>query len=220
MDEEDCNQMSDKLAYTLLPIYQERSNQLVNIINAANGLIVTILIGVLAFAGSVKNIQEPQFITLIVAICIISIIIWRAYAHYVDNDIVQMYGKILCCELKLNVPFRASLLASLIKGLPKDNHKRNELDEFVKSKNFSEAYSKMFMLIDERKVGPRGHDSFDKIALIFIISILLLGSYLTIHNVTSYQISAFVGFSIASLWAFVLFLIVIYPTLDIPKNPD
>jgi hypothetical protein len=46
---------------TLLQIYHERSNQLANIIHASNGLIVTILVGVLAFAGTVKNFKKSEF---------------------------------------------------------------------------------------------------------------------------------------------------------------
>ncbi len=59
----------------LLPIYYERNNHLANIIHASNGLIITILVGVLAFAGSVKKVEnKPLYIALIVAIIVVSLI--------------------------------------------------------------------------------------------------------------------------------------------------
>jgi hypothetical protein len=135
-----------------------------------------------------------------VAICIISLIIWRAYAHYVDNDIVGMYGKILCCEYRLNVPLRISLLSSLIQGLAKGSKKRNELKDFVNSEKFSKAYNEMFVLIDAKKVGSRGHNWLDGFALLFtfvLISVSFVFYYKMFSDIMSWIIGGLVIFIIS-----------------------
>jgi hypothetical protein len=160
----------------LLKIYEERNNHLVNVVSASNGLIVVILVGVLAFAGSVQDIEKkPFYIAWIVSIIVVSLFAWRLYARWVDEDIQKMYGKILCCEYKLNVESRTSLLLSLVTGL-RDKSKKRELLDLIKSSNLTRAYNEMFLLLEEKKVGGRGQRWFDGIAvLLFVLSIVIGG---------------------------------------------
>jgi hypothetical protein len=205
---------------TLLQIYHERSNQLANIIHASNGLIITILVGVLAFAGSVKNIQQnPSFITILIVIVVISLIAWRAFAHNVDNEIIQIYGKILCCEYRLNVPLRTSLLLSLINKFPEAVNKKylNELKEGNKVM----LYSKMFALIKDRNVGDRGHRRLDLYALVLSL-VLIIGGSLTIlfPNIDTSFFYFGIGFIIGGLFGCLIAIVIEYPSLKLAKIPE
>ncbi len=215
---DDCKEMPEELARLLLPIYQERSNQLANIIHASNGLIVTILIGVLTFAGTITNITSYH-IAFIVSICVLSLIIWRVYVHFVDSDIIHMYGKILCCEYRLLVPSRVSLLSSLIKQLPAGQTK-SELENLVALRKTREAYSKMFVIIDGKNVGSRGHEKIDEITGGAILSFIVFGSIVAFISISDCISQIFASFIFGFLWAFVIILIAIYPDFNRAKNPD
>jgi len=170
----------NETARLMLQIYHDRSNQLVNILNAFNGFMLAFIGGLLAFVGSsafsnseCKNVSSDSLISsgclnpwplfIAINIAIIVLILWRFYAHYIDDDIIRMYSKILSCENNVDVDFDASLLKSLIiqYGIEDEFQKFRQDKEFRKRK-----YLEIFNRIENDDVPERGHRILDWLAYI------------------------------------------------------
>ena len=204
----------------LLQVSYERNNHLANIIHATNGFIVAILVGVIAYLGSIKNLGFTTNLVLIISICVVSLIIWRIYAHYIDNEIVSNYSKILHCENKLDIPVELSLLKNLIKSLPDKNEEKRKLEDFIQTKKVEAAYSKMFILVEEREIGSRGHLHFDIFAFSLCVLFLVVGIGLLLSN-RFYLINIFFisGLIIGFLSGAIVLIAIFYPFYPIAKNP-
>jgi uncharacterized protein YqhQ len=204
---------------TLLQIYEGRNNHLANLISASNGLIVIILVGVLAFAGSVQNLGTNLFyLALIVAVIVLSLISWRWNAHLVDRQIIEVYGKILCCEYKLNVDTRTSLILSLVNGFS-DKNKKSELLDLIKSKQVTRAYNEMFFLIEEKRVGDRGHRRIDRVAALLCFLSLAIGGMIA-FSVLQFIGNAIIILIFGLLAGCLITLVLLYRYLPIAKNPE
>ncbi len=199
-----------------LQIFEERNSHLANLIHASNGFIVAILVGVLAFAGSVKGIEiRPYYITLVVVIVVFSLVSWRIYVKWIDKEIVEVYGKILCCEYKLNVDSRTSLLMSLIKKQPPKQCE--DLMNLIKTNQATKAYNEMFLLIKEGNVGSRGHGALDTIAIFLTLATIIIG-FFVIFSILPLNDSAIIGAIFGILIGCLATLIILFKYLPIAKN--
>jgi hypothetical protein len=134
--------LSIENARLLLPIFYQRMNELANIIHVSNGFILVFLGAVLAYNG---GLTDKTNTSLTISVCVGAIIMWRIYAHYVDNDIISTYGKIIECEKSLGIHGDMSLKNQIFKGFPNDD--------------------RIKIYIRERNVGYRGHFGLDVLAI-------------------------------------------------------
>jgi len=137
----------------LLKIYHDRNNQLSNMLIALNGFILAFVSGMIAFMGStffsttecfviinsrvtiLGSCDLNKVVPIIIGINVLigMLILWRYYAHYIDDDIVSVYRNIIRCEEKLPVDQKLKLLCRLEK--PEGTLKLNLL-EFYHNKPF------------------------------------------------------------------------------------
>ena len=192
---------SKETARVMLQIYHERNNHLANMLIALNGFILAFIAGMLTFVGS-TFFSSPQcvifvhsclissdlsnsdkFIPLVIAINVVAIvmILWRFYAHYIDNDIVEGYKKIIRCEHNLGIhdDDKVSLLYSLENvdnnlGLKRlKSYEEIESRKLSLDKKFEEKMKIIDLLTKRKKMGYRGHYWFN-VLTIFVISALLV----------------------------------------------
>jgi hypothetical protein len=154
----------------LLPIFYSRINHLANVIHAVNGFVVSVLIAILAISLSDK-ITNPLNFQIILILCIIFLCFWRYYAHKIDDEIIELYHKILFCESSLNVREEVALVTSLISKYPP------KLQNEFKKLSLNERYRKLSQLTKWKIVGFRGHDSFDLLAILLIMICLFFSVY-------------------------------------------
>jgi hypothetical protein len=196
---------SNETKRVMLQIFHERSNQLANMLMALNGFMIVFIGGLITFAGSsvfsspqcVTEVNEQaitcitnnseKFIPLLIAIniAIIVVILWRFYAHYIDDDIVKQYCKIIRIEDSLR-----------IRDLDKKITLRSQLNE-------SEDIP-----IEDIDFGSRGQWVFDLFACLFCF-ILLIVEYLIIINypITKVMIQFFLFFVIIVITSFAFYCI-------------
>jgi hypothetical protein len=146
----------------LLQINYDRVNHLANIIHASNGFVVGLLAAILAF-----DVTKIPF--LIVAIGIFSIVIWRWYASYVDDDIIKTYGFIIKIERRMpNLPKEFTLAFRSIENLRISDDKKKKYKE-----NFYHELDEILELILERKINLRGQDKMNWLAVSLGIGLYL-----------------------------------------------
>jgi hypothetical protein len=166
-------------ARIMLQIHHERSNQLANMLIALNGFMLAFIAALIAFVGgmyySTNAIStQERIIPLVIAvnIAIFVIIFWRMYSHYIDDDIVENYCKILRCEEIRKVEFDISLLKSLI-----FKYSEVEIQQLLEPKE--KRYEKIFNKFGNGEIPDRGQKKFDSIAsaiivLLFIVQIWMI----------------------------------------------
>jgi|WetSurMetagenome_2_1015567.scaffolds.fasta_scaffold205740_2 hypothetical protein len=138
----------------LLQINYDRLNHLANIIHASNGFVVGLLGAILAF-----DVTKIPF--LIVVIGIFSIVIWRWYACYVDDDIIKTYGLIVKIERRMpNLPKEFTLAFRSIEGLSINDDMKKKYKE-----NFYIDLDEILKLIQDKKINPRGQDTMNRLSV-------------------------------------------------------
>lgn len=137
-----------------------------------------------AIWGLSVNYNGLSVIPFLCAISFILLLIWRYIAHYIDDSIVGVYIQIIKIENSLKVPIKISLYYNLVEGLFKDKK--------INSNNHPNFNDLLVLCADQRvkffeilksnnKMGQRGHDIFDNIAL-FLIFICLYVFLITTLN--------------------------------------
>jgi hypothetical protein len=110
---------------------------------------------------------------------------WRKYARIVDDEIVQLYGQIMFCEQRLNVPEKISLVSNLIQQFPQ------KIKNDYEMLSYQQKYEELFSLIPSKRVGHRKHDFFDAIAIgLLDILVILCGLGLYHQWVETHLISS------------------------------
>jgi hypothetical protein len=220
-DQSPNNYNKDETTLTMLKIYHERSNQLSNMLIAINGFILAFISGLLAFIGSsafsISDCKNVSFVSLIksgclnpwpifiaINIAIVVLILWRFYSHYIDDDIIQMYGKILSCEKTVDIIFDASLLKNLIILF-----RVGFIDEFPKFRQDKKVQEikrlEILNRIEKDDVPDRGHRGLDCLAY-FICSVLCILEFALIKTSTSdYFVIGILTLILISIAFFVLF---------------
>jgi hypothetical protein len=144
----------EKNLQLLLQINYERVNHLANIIHASNGFLI-------GFLGVIFTFEITKIPFLIVVIGICSIVIWRWYASYVDDNIVKTYGFIIKIERRIpNFPKEFTLAFRSIENLRICSERKKKYKE-----NFYVDLDEILELIQDKKINPRGHDKMKWLAV-------------------------------------------------------
>ena len=143
--------------------------------------------------STIFSLSNSFLIIFTINLSVILLILWRYYIHYIDNDIVKNYSRLVFFENALanfkSTPNEQTIFYNLTKDFP-------GWIEWIKLKNpdWNEQYEAFCNLIKMKKMGPRGQEIFDKIAVYLIISLLffevviylqLLSNSLTIYKLES-----------------------------------
>ena len=226
----------------LLQIYHERSNQLANMLIALNGFVLAFIGGLLTFAGSnyfsppqcfvstncllkygsCDQTQAPWVIIIAINIAIIVMIIWRYYAHYIDNDIASCYQKIFWFEHQVGVKPDLTLLCNfevktlkLKKCKPYTAYIPNGLCDDQK---FEKRYEVFTKLNEKNLMGSRSQDHFDFLILFVVGSLLIIEIGLLPHNSILSYFTYWILFIIYIIFLSGLFIPNKY--ISIQRNPN
>jgi hypothetical protein len=187
---------------------------------ALNGFILAFIGGLLAFVGSsaFSNLQcnNVSFVSLIpsgclnpwpvliaINIAIFVLFLWRKYSHYIDDDIMETYCKILYCEKELPIDFNATLLKSIAlkyKPLPDILVKSNlTKDDILREYNF------LFEKFEKGDIPERGHKIFDRYTSFFIVCLTFVEIILVIFmNQCDFFIGVILSIAIFGGWGLAL----------------
>jgi hypothetical protein len=189
----------------LLQIYHDRNNQLSNMLITLNGFILAFVSGIIAFMGStffsttecfviinsrvsiLDSCNQNKVVPIIIGINVLIgvLILWRCFAHYIDDDIVSGYCNIIRCEEKLSVDKRLKLLCKLEKV--EGTLKLDSLGSY-RDKPFKTKIEIIEQLSRCKKMGYRGHYWFNVITIFTITALLIseavLLRFLNIDDIT------------------------------------
>ena len=135
----------------------ERIENLVQMNHAATLAVPSVLATIWGIDGWLNQFENVWILGII---SIGLLLLWRYFAHYLDNDIAKTYIDIVKIENRLGVPPEISMFDRLIDSLT-TNQKVKQLDDDQKVK-FLECLNKNKMM------GYRGHDKWDNIAFVLI----------------------------------------------------
>lgn len=144
----------------------DRVENLVQVNNQATLAIPAILGAIWGIEGGLDNFQNALILSVI---SIGLILIWRYFAHYIDNDIVNTYIDIIRIENLLGVPTELAMFDKFVDdSLAPDQKRRLDNDQKIM---FLEGLNK------KKLMRYRGHDKWDKVAfgligLCVVVSIL------------------------------------------------
>lgn len=145
----------------------------------------TIIIGSLPTSSKLESFY---LILLSVQISIITLLIWRYYSHYIDNELVFSYKQTLFCEEKLEIPFEISIASWLEKNivfeLPPPYKNSVELSRKKKYLEQNDTMKNKIIrtLIERNRSGYRFHNIWDKVAAYSAVGIWLFQLILIISN--------------------------------------
>lgn len=113
--------MNEEMNLKFLDKFNQLSLNRGNLIQLVNGSFLTVF---LAFFTMTLN---SRFDSRILIICISSVFFWRIYIHFIDNEIIQNYRRIVHCELNITggVDEEISLQGSLNKQKSKPFYYKN-----------------------------------------------------------------------------------------------
>jgi len=155
----------------LLQNTMERNDGLVRINHEMTIAIPTIL-GIVW--GVVAGLTSNSNVIVYFAIITISILLlWRYFAHYIDDDIAGNYSKILQLEKNLEIPIECSIYPGVLEKISKkdESHKKGKIED-VNIKLIDQLWK-------EKQLGYRGHDKWDKVA--FVLIFLFFGLFNIVH---------------------------------------
>jgi hypothetical protein len=155
----------------------DRIEKLVNMNHTATLAIPSVLAAI--WAIDIRGTHSEN-IWILCVISIILLLIWRSFAHYLDNDIAGIYPQVLQLEKELSIlPQKCSIFVGLIRGLIKKFHS-NKLQEKIDTLSDDEKIEFIEQLCQNKRLGYRGHLWWDLITLLIIdifTTILLQGSF-------------------------------------------
>ncbi len=198
----------------------ERNDGLVKINHEVTIAIPTILAAVWGIS------LKENGISMIPVLCIISIgllIVWRYFAHNVDDDIAKNYSRILQIEKNLMISRECSIFNGLIisiispiKGEFKDEIKRDEefkrYEKSVLDLCKDQRIKLVQLLYDNKKMGCRGHDIWDIVGFFLILyCTTYLGYFLLFFRKVEYITSLLknLGFDLSLVIIIVLNLLIV-----------
>ena len=186
-----------------------------------NGFILAFISGLLTFVGSAaftnscckivtigtqttSNCLNPWPVLIAINIAIIVIIFWRYYAHIIDDDIVETYGKIL--RLEDGMELDASLLKSLLKKFDPNGWK-NEYEKLKGYRSLQKSRRQNYIeIIDEGgDFPPRGHMGLDCLAFIICCVLCIVEFFLFSRTMGDFIIIGVFSFFLTLLAFCVLF---------------
>jgi hypothetical protein len=215
----------------------ERNDGLVKINHETTLAIPTILGVVWTILVGFGNIDA---ISLFASITIGILLIWRYYAHCIDDDIASNYSRIMRFEKKLLIPKELSIYCGLIKKIlrPLKSQFKNfkTIEENAIKLDENERIRFVNWLYDNKMMGYRGHRIWDHIAfiLIFLFTIISLSAafqffFNPVHMIHPHYLMpliliiqiAFFGFSLLIGVLLTFFIVIVFQNnTPIQKDPN
>ena len=174
-------------AETLRLLLQNKFDRIENLVqmnHAATLAVPSVLATIWGIEGGLNNFRNAWILSII---SIGLLIIWRYFAHYLDSDIVEKYLEIVKIENQLHVSITFALFNNLIDTfqknwicIPKDSDEK--ILRFIKSIPSEKRLALLKLLSNDKKMGSRGHDFLDAIAIMlagffFLIVFLQIGFF-------------------------------------------
>ncbi len=121
-------------------------------------------------------------------LCIISIgllLVWRYFAHYIDNDVTSYYSQILRFEKKLEIPKEFSIYPGVISRILESLNNK-QLLENANELSLDQRIELIDQLYERKLMGYRGHDNWDFFAffLIFLNTALFFSLFAEMNYFT------------------------------------
>jgi hypothetical protein len=173
--------MNEEIKIEYLKKFNKRSQYLGNLIHLVNGLFLTVF---LAFFTLTIN---SHFDFRVLIICISILVFWRGYIHFIDSEIIQIYRRIVYCELYIQggIDREISLQESLSKQKSMSHSNRGQL--------YFDIFALVIMVILSleyfypllKNHFRMEHNSF--FLLIVVLEIFLYSCYFIIRTINDYK---------------------------------
>jgi len=149
------------------------SGVIINLIN----YVIILNVGVWSYFGksyieSCSKSDKSWYIVIASTTSTITLLLWRLYTHYLDNNITRLYPDFLFYERTLNVPSDYGTGRYLKKFISRLNHA-------LPMSELKHRETLISKLIEERRVGSRGHWLLDLIAAAFAILLIYVTNRVT-----------------------------------------
>jgi hypothetical protein len=154
------SQANARVLYTA--IIQQRHHWAL-MINTIMGFAVTINAGVWAYLFSEyirSGGSRPGFILIGGAISAATIVGWRLYTRYLDNNIASLYSEIFYYEKTLGVPANMGISKYLINN--------------IREKKIALNTQVIETLYEAKQLGSRGHHLFERVSLAYVMSLIFI----------------------------------------------
>jgi hypothetical protein len=147
---------------------EDRNNTMIEIMHHYTNYVIALLLGIWTIVSAIysQNTHSFQYNLLIIAsiFSTILLICWRYYIHYLDNDIADNYKRLVFFEQILfgrgSIPRDQSTFYYLTNKL--DCWRKLIQNSLV---DWNDQYSLFCILVNNRRIGSRGQDQFDKISV-------------------------------------------------------
>jgi hypothetical protein len=154
---------------TLRVILQNKFDRIENLVqmnHAATLAVPSLLAAIWGIEGGLDNFRNAWILSII---SIGLLLIWRYFAHCLDDDIVNHYIQIVKIENLMDIPPSLSLFEKRIDDYQSAYvcTQKNPDEEFfqtIKSLPPEQKLAFFNCLIQEKKLGARGHDKWDWVA--------------------------------------------------------
>jgi len=136
------------------------------VINTHIGYVITINVAIWSYflkSYIDPSTSNPMYIVIAAAISAITLVVWRLYTHYIDNNIAGLYPDLLLYESILSVPPNHGTSGYLIRAVPEV---KRILDSDLTTEQKIKGISR---LVNSKRIGTRGHSAFDYLALILVV---------------------------------------------------
>jgi hypothetical protein len=172
-------------AETLRLLLQNKFDRIENLVqmnHTATLAVPSVLATIWGIEGGLDNFRNAWILAII---SIGLLLIWRYFAHYLNDDIAKIYIEAVNIENLLHVPIRISLFSNLIETFQDKLCSGSDpegLFQFIK--NLAPGKRILFLnrLLDDKKMGARGHDLWDNLAtllsgIFFLVIITTFGVF-------------------------------------------
>ncbi|PKB58004.1 MAG: hypothetical protein BZY73_00355 [SAR202 cluster bacterium Casp-Chloro-G3] len=217
--------MSDENLRTMLQVTYQFRNSLVDRMNnffgyglALTSAVWTLAIGVFIDGALSRKAQEPiEFAILAVAAGTSSIflLLFRWYSHWFDNQVVDLYPELLSYETSLNVPTERGISGYLRRVVTPTRQIFSSTARLTDEQRVAAVKE----LVQNRRVGTRGHGRIDIGVLIFILTTGIVFCLLP-FQITAWKPSLpWIPIIFGSITAFFFFSFLIMVCFRFQKNP-
>jgi len=139
-----------------------------------------------------RRYPEGWYLFVAPFLCSLVVILWRWYAHFLDNRVVRLYPELVDYEARLGLSGSGTTW----------NHLKQRVFKKCTEQEKRELRNKAAIrnLVDKRKIGLRGHLAGDVVALVYIPTMWRLDYGILWHKspgLTGISLICFVAFPIA-----------------------
>jgi hypothetical protein len=192
----------------------DRNNQMLTSMHQYNNYTLVLLGAIWTIVGKYVIIDNPTILTgieIALNITIGIILLWRYLVHEIDNDIAKNYSRLVFYEHALtgfqSTPDEQSIFYNLTKHFP-------GWKNLALNNSWENRYRAFNYLCNKKKLGERGHQHLDKIAIwaiVFFSVIDVIVYMIILFKYNFFNIYLIQGFpSLGSFFIGLFFLKVIF----------